>query len=139
MIFQRTARHSNSQIPRTNEKRTKNNFLILGHGRHQKSPGKGRGKSWNFIRSKEFEPWEKYYFRLQIVFRFFVQCFLRARGKKLIYGRALTVPITSTLKGHIFLKSMFNLIPFSVIVDTQYVANFKLVLNLFLLTYWSYM
>ena len=26
---------------------------ILGHGKHQKSPGKGHRKSWNFIRSKE--------------------------------------------------------------------------------------
>ena len=33
-----------------------NNFSILGHGKHQKCPGKGHGKSWNFIRSKEYEP-----------------------------------------------------------------------------------
>ena len=24
-----------------------NNFSILGHRKHQKSPGKGHGKSWN--------------------------------------------------------------------------------------------
>ena len=39
----------------------------------------------------------------------------------------------------IFLKSMFNLIPFSIFLDTQYVASFKPVLNFFLLSYWSYM
>ena len=27
--------------------------------KHQKSPGKGHGKSWNFIRSKEYEPCTK--------------------------------------------------------------------------------
>ena len=31
-----------------------NSFFSLGHGKHQKSPGKGHGKSWNFIRSKEY-------------------------------------------------------------------------------------
>ena len=29
-------------------------FSTLGHGKH---PGKGHGKSWNFIRSKEYEPY----------------------------------------------------------------------------------
>ena len=29
-----------------------NKFSILGHGKHQKCPGKGHGKSWSFIRSK---------------------------------------------------------------------------------------
>ena len=33
-----------------------NNFSILGHGKHQKSPGKLHGKSWNFIRKKEYKP-----------------------------------------------------------------------------------
>ena len=34
----------------------KKKLSFLGYGKHQKSPGKGHGKSWNFIRSKEYEP-----------------------------------------------------------------------------------
>ena len=31
-----------------------NKFSIFGHGKRKNSPGKGHGKSWNFIRSKQY-------------------------------------------------------------------------------------
>ena len=59
MIFLRTTKQ---EIPRTNDHYFdhyfENKFSMLGHEKHQKSPG----KSWNFIRSKECEPWYKYVF-----------------------------------------------------------------------------
>ena len=56
IIFPRTTKQ---EMPRTNDHFLhyfENNFSILGHGKHQKSPGKGHGKSWNFIKSKAYKP-----------------------------------------------------------------------------------
>ena len=55
-IFPRTTKQ---EIPETNDGLShyfENNLSFLGRGKHQKSPGKGHGRSWNFIRSKEYEP-----------------------------------------------------------------------------------
>ena len=51
--------NNKQEIPRTNDRFhiiLKINLSFLSHGKHQKRPGKGHGKSWNFIRSKEYEP-----------------------------------------------------------------------------------
>ena len=60
-------RTTKQEIPRANDRFHiihVNKLSILGLGKDKKSPGKGHGKSWNLIRSKEYEPyyktWNKY-------------------------------------------------------------------------------
>ena len=57
MIFLRTNKARNTSNKGSFSHHFENKFLILGHGKHKKSPRKGHGKSWNFIRSKQYEPY----------------------------------------------------------------------------------